>query len=571
MGNPVLPSVDSDTKQFTTAVRARIAANIADPATVEGTAIGTGVQNAISGGTLSTALANSAADPDSSFGVVNAATISSGATTLLVSKVVDSIPSNGSNISTFANVSGLTFSFVAPLSGKVIVRISAGYTLPSGTSSLELNLRDQSTGANIARTTRRMRRITGSAAAGEQNQYTYTTSLTSLVAGKTYNMVQGFRSGDAGGGSVAVQADVNDIWGPAIIEVLAVPADPVDPVALYNRFDANHLSKWVAGKAAVSGGTADAKVLVIGDSTAFGYPKGSLQQSWSHKLAQRFVTRGLSAQDGGTTPGLTAGDNPRYTAGTGWPSGILYGFGSQGWQYNNPSGSLKYADPYINADRFDVYFVRGSGATSITLQVDNETPVSFDGTGTTSIGKITASTSTAATNHTLTITAAGSGGILFVEPWLSTSKRIRVANAGAPSTNTTTWANGVGIYSQAMIAAYQPTVVICLLGANDAVSGATAKTVTTNLGILADAAVSAGADFINLSSVPCQILSEAALQQQYALRTRYGTSPAFMDLNREAGTWANWNSLGYMSDLRHPNEAGMERIATLVDAGLALV
>lgn len=571
MGTPQIPSVDSDSKQFPDAVRARIANNIKDASSVEGVALGVGVQNAVSGGALSAGLATAAADPDSNYGVVNASTISSSATTYLVAKVVDSIPSNGSNVSTFANVSGLTFSFAAPLSGKVVVRISAGYSLPTGTSSLELNLRDQSTGANLARTTRRIRRITGSAAAGEQNQYTYTTSLTGLVGGKVYNLVQGFRNGDAGGGSVTVQADVNDIWGPAVIEVLAVPSDPVDPVALYNRFDAAHLGKWTAGRSAVSAGTSDAKVLVIGDSTAFGYPKGGLQQSWSHKLAQRFVTRGLAAQDGGTTPGLTAGDNPRYTAGAGWPSGILYGFGSQGWQYNNPSGSLKYADPYINADKFDVYFVRGSGATSITLQIDNEAAVTFDGTGTTSIGKITASTTTASSAHTLTITAVGSGAILFVEPWLSTSKRIRVANAGAPSTNTSTWANGVGIYSQAMIAAYQPTLVVCLLGANDAVSGATAKTVTANLGILADAAVSAGADFVNLSSVPCQILSEATLQQQYALRTRYGTSPAFMDLNREAGTWANWNSLGYMSDLRHPNEAGMERIATLVDAGLALV
>ncbi|QZQ54817.1 hypothetical protein KZI27_16265 [Curtobacterium sp. TC1] len=75
--------------------------------------------------------------------------------------------------------------------------------------------------------------------------------------------------------------------------------------------------------------------------------------------------------------------------------------------------------------------------------------------------------------------------------------------------------------------------------------------------------------------MPCQNPTEATLQQQqqqqHALRTRYATSYAFMDLNKEAGTWDNWNAQGYMSDLRHSNEAGMERIATLVDAGLALV
>ena len=74
-----------------------------------------------------------------------------------------------------------------------------------------------------------------------------------------------------------------------------------------------------------------------------------------------------------------------------------------------------------------------------------------------------------------------------------------------------------------------------------------------------------------LSSVPCQIPAEAALQKQYALRTRYGTSPAFIDTNGGAGTWVNWNQLDYMGGLRHPNEAGMDRIAQIVDAGLALV
>lgn len=511
-----------------------------------------------------------AADVDSTFGVINSATITSQSTNLITSKIIDSIPSNGSNIGTFVSIPGLTFSFVAPSSGKVIVRISAGYALPSGVSSLELNLRTNSN-QDMPKTTRRIRRVTDAAAAGEQNQYTYTMPLTGLTAGQQYDLVQGFRNGDPGGGSVSVVVDSAGIWGPATVEVLSVPADPINPTAIYSRFDTTRLSKWISARAAVAAGTADAKVLVIGDSTAFGYPKGGLSQSWSHKLAQRLVTRGLQAQDGGTTPGIGSGDNPRYTAGAGWPTGNLYGFGTQGWQYNNPVGTLKYTDQFVNADRFDVYFVRGGGSTSITLQVDAEAAQTFDGTGSVSIGKITINAAAASVNHTLSITAVGTGAILFVEPWLSTSKRIRVANAGAPSTNTTTWANGIGIYSAAMIAAYQPSVVICLLGANDAVGGFTAKQVVTNINTLAAAASAAGADFIDLSSVPCQILSEASLQQSYAVRTRYATSYAFMDLNKEAGTWANWNSLGYMSDLRHPNEAGMEKIATMVDIGLALV
>ncbi|WIB69812.1 SGNH/GDSL hydrolase family protein [Curtobacterium sp. MCBD17_026] len=567
--NPI-PSVDGTTKQFPDEVRAAQAANLRDPATPEGDAVAD-IVGATTAGGVGTALVDAAADPNSAFSVVNGASIGASSTTLLTSKIVDSIPSNGSDTNTFAAVSGLTFSFVAPLSGKVVVRISAGYALPSGTSSLELNLRQQS-GQNMAKTTRRMRRVTGAAAAGEQNQYVYTMPLSGLVAGQKYDLVQGFRNGDPGGGSVSILADSSSIWGPATIEVLAVPADPVSPTDLYNRFDSAHLSKWSAGRSAVTAGTADAKVLVIGDSTAFGYPKGGLQQSWSHKLAQKLAARGLAAQDGGTTPGLGAGDNPRWVPTAGFPNLINYGFGAQGWQYNGWSGPLTtYFDPFITADSFDVYYVRGSGSTSITLQIDNETAQTFDTTGSTSIGKLTISSSAASTSHTLKVSAVGNGAVLFIEPWLSTSKRIRVANAGAPSTNTITWASGIGIYSTAMIQTYQPSVVVCLLGANDAIGGIDAATVTANLGALAAASAAVGADFINLSSVPCQIPAEAALQKQYALRTRYGTSPAFIDLNGDAGSWANWNQLGYMGDLRHPNEAGMDRIAQIIDAGLALV
>lgn len=274
----------------------------------------------------------------------------------------------------------------------------------------------------------------------------------------------------------------------------------------------------------------------------------------------------------GPPPRTGAGDNPRWVPTAGFPNLINYGFGAQGWQYNGWSGPLTtYFDPFITADSFDVYYVRGSGSTSITLQIDNETAQTFDTTGSTSIGKLTISSSAASTSHTLKVSAVGNGAVLFIEPWLSTSKRIRVANAGAPSTNTITWASGIGIYSTAMIQTYQPSVVVCLLGANDAIGGIDAATVTANLGALAAASAAVGADFINLSSVPCQIPAEAALQKQYALRTRYGTSPAFIDLNGDAGSWANWNQLGYMGDLRHPNEAGMDRIAQIIDAGLALV
>ena len=506
---------------------------------------------------------DTAADPSSAFAVRQGAQIASSASQVLLSREITAI-TGSTNLTTFQAIVGATFSFVAPLSGIVDISIQCGYTMPTGTASLELILRSNPGNTEIANTRRRIERIVSNANS-KQATLTYRVRISGLIAGATYGYGLAMRNPDGTAAIVSLSADTGATWGPMYVEVLSVPAPVTPDTGLYVRLNSTSLAAWETAKAAVAGATRDAKLLGIGDSTMAGY----LLDGPMERLVPKLVGRGLAAALGGTHPRLNAGSNPRYTAGAGWPSSRNYGFGSQGWQYNNPAGTLTYADPAYTYDSFDVYFVRGGGATSITLQIDSETPQVFDGTGATGIGKlsITSTSPGASTSHVLKISAVGSGAIVFVEPWLSTVKRIRVANAGVPSTNTPTWNGGSGIYSKSTIVAYDPDVILCLLGANDAVSGYDATTVVDNLAGIASAKPTA--PFIVVSSIPCEILSEAALQRQYAIRSRYASSLPFIDLNMHFVDWETADAEGWMSDIRHPDAEGMEQQAILFDAALA--
>jgi lysophospholipase L1-like esterase len=497
-----------------------------------------------------------ALDSDSIFSMQQNSYINSSTSKII--KVVTADTVNASSVTNvFAPATGTSFEFIAPQSGKVAITIQCGYVMPTTASSLEVCLLDISN-AVVPKTIRRMARVNDSVA-GEQGIFTYKVIVEGLTAGIAVKYSLGIRRGD-GTGSVGIRADTSTIWGQFVAEVQSIPSEPISATNTSVRMTTTKLSKWLTAKQRVIDGTGSAKILVIGDSTVFG--GYGMSENWPYKLSQR-LANDLTTQFGGMTPGLNPGANPRYTAGTGWPSGRNYGFGSQGWQYNNPSGTLDYADPNVNSDSFDVYYVRGSGSTSITLQIDNETAQTSTTTGVVGIGKLTVSSATPSTSHKLKISAVGTGAILFIEPTLSTGKYLRVANAGVPSTNSLTWASGVGIYSRAAMIAYQPDLVIMLLGANDAIGGYTSTQFLENVSAL-KASIASTSDFIVVSSVPCQILSEAALQKQYAAKIRYMSDAPFIDLNKVAGDWETWNGLGYMTDLRHPNEAGMQAMANLV-------
>lgn len=455
------------------------------------------------------------------------------------------------NNNTWSQITGSGFTFVVPKSGAVSLIGVLPFSMPAGLAELSVRLHDVA-GNPFADTERRLS-YQALMAVAIQGQAPYAASLTNLTPGTTVTIFLAVRNSAS---TSQPSLTSGGVFGPALITINSFPAPETSDTAVVVRMEESTTSSWTAAKAAVAAGTRDAKILCIGDSTQMGY----LTDNPAKFMASALGELGLATVPGGTTGGRAAGANPRYTFGSGWAPGNIYGFGSQAWQYTNPSGAMTYADPDVPADSFDVYYLRASGSTSITLQIDSETAQTFTTTGSTSIQKLTITSATTgpSTSRTLRVTAAGSGSILFVEPWLSTAKRIRVANAGAPSTNSVTWAQGSGIYSRSMMFSYSPDVVICLLGANDTIGNAT-PTSTFIENIKALAAAVPTAMFIIVSPAPCQIAAEYAQARDYAVRERYELAYPMIDLGQYFGTWDQANAKGWMSDLRHPNTTGMQK------------
>lgn len=499
--------------------------------------------------------------PSSLLSLRSGAQLASSASAILVDTVMGTFSgSTTGNTTTWGQVTGSGFTFSAPRSGRVDIAIVMGYAMPGGLATLDVRLHSLS-GNPVVNTSRRMLYQPASALAA-QGQMVYRARLTGLVPGDAY---QFFLAVNNSASTTQPTIESGSVYGPAMVTVTSLPTPPVSDTAVLTKTGPLVLPSWAAAKAAVVAGTRDAKVLLIGDSTQRGY----LTDDPATKLVPKLVARGLAAVRGGDGPSLDDASSPRYTAGAGWPSGLLYGFGSKGWQYSNPTGILDYADTGVNADRFDIYYLRGPAVGALTLTIDGETPTAVDTNGTTSIQKVTVSAATATAAHVLHVTATGSGAILMVEPWLSTTKKIRVANGAVPSTNSVTWNAGIGIYSKSMIAAYAPDVIIYLIGANDTVDPADAAVPTSVADFVANVKGVAGAypsaDFIIASPIPCQIESEYLLGRQYAAHERYELPYPLVDIGLHFGTWSQANTAGWMGDLRHPNAVGMDQMATLYD------
>lgn len=512
------------------------------------------------------AMFDTAKDSNSLFALRAAAQLAASSSPLVLIREFTNLNTfTSGNVSTWIQVANASFSFVAPTSGRVVIKFQVGWEKSSGEAELRMRLVNQSN-VPYSGTERRLAYTQSTSGLPERGQVSYTAHLSGLTPGATVTC-QPSIANTATTAQPSVKSDTGTVYGPAMLEVHALPIPPISDTAVITKTGPNALPAWVAAKAAVAAGTGSRKVLLIGDSTQ----NGDAADNPAKRLVTKLQARSIAAVMGGTAPGRTAAINTLYTGGAGWPgsfSTLNYGFGSSAWTYNNPAGALTYADPSINANSFDVYYlVQPSGGT-LTLQVGSETPVVLNTVGSASIAKATVTVAAGlATSHVLSMTATGNGAVMFVEPFDSTTSKIRVAKGAVNTTDTGTWNNGTGIYSKSMIAAYQPDVIIALLGANDTIVARPTSTFISNL--IGIAAAYPAANFIVASPIPSQTAGEYSLMRDYAIRERYATSFPFIDLGQHFGTWEQANAAGWMADVRHPNAAGMEQMAILYDQMLA--
>lgn len=344
-----------------------------------------------------------------------------------------------------------------------------------------------------------------------------------------------------------------------------------------SRLYPTRLANWHAGVSAVLAGERDAKLLVVGDSTAGGVGGGSASSfiqanSWPSKmvpLLDRLIAptaHGLAAPPS-NSGAVTSPYDSRWTLGEGWTwrrtddTDKAIGFGGKGTSVRGGAGGglLVFGDPRIMADAFDVWIVVNNGGTGATysMQATGGAVV----TGQTfsqpaaKLVKVTLEAGSAATTNTVTIERTGGSGAIYVvgiEPYLSTSRKIRVANAGISGSNTAGWLtrppqdtpwHGLGLIEE-----YAPDLTIIDLGINDAdpANVTSPATFAANLAQIIAAAQVSG-DVILKSMIPSDATRHAHEALLVAELAKFG-----LPMVDTFGYYGTWDS-ALMTDGVHGN------------------
>lgn len=340
---------------------------------------------------------------------------------------------------------------------------------------------------------------------------------------------------------------------------------------------------WSTSLGKVLAGTSDAKVLCIGDSTTYGtaasMPEGwANQNSWPSRMSEYLnanvapAERGLAIppSDGSSVPART--EDTRWTLGADWSRATVAGLGLGGKNsvYMGVPGAsyLDFRDPYIVADRFDVYYLKISTSTwgSFRTVVGNGgTPVDVTTTGaaTSSVGVVTVTAPTRAANQLLRIRNSGAAGnvyIIGVEPYDSTTRRVRVANAASSGSTSSGWLTPHATFGDAwnvfgFLKTYKPDLTIIDLGINDAspTSSLPVASYIANVKRIADAAAAEGSGVLFKTMIPSGPSGgERWVREGEYVSALRGISPqrAVLDLFNHYSYDRNY-ARGWMNDSAH--------------------
>lgn len=278
------------------------------------------------------------------------------------------------------------------------------------------------------------------------------------------------------------------------------------------RLTSSRLSNWQAAVSDVYSGTADAKLLCVGDSTTAGVGvSGGYQHlpgCYPWQLANALDALGITATPGLSVPGPNSSNtNAMFSLGSGWKYGgsdgqpLAWGRNSCYRATSSSIGNLVFTPTNgVEYDSFDIYYVKSPGNGELSVSISGGGATVIDTDGAQGITKTTV-TAAASTSHVVTMTRGAFASepihVVGVEPYLSTKKRVRVGNAGVGSSNAYDWARnsagtGAAVWdARSAIKAYAPDLTIISLGLNDARDSRTVGDWLTDMGeVIAAAQVS---------------------------------------------------------------------------------
>ena len=331
-------------------------------------------------------------------------------------------------------------------------------------------------------------------------------------------------------------------------------------------------SKWRLALSKVRSGSANARILFVGDSTFAGSQSSTTATIPALKSP---ATRLAAILNSSVTPAvislavpqsaLSGGPDNRWTVGTGWTNGT---FGAaNGASYNggtSTTGTVVYTpSPQINCDGFYVYYLGNGtlGTLTCTATGGSATPINCSLTA--GVYRTLVTAGSAGTSNTLTIAAGiGNVDVVGVEPVLSTVKQLYVGNAGVGSSLSSSWAGGSATFGGIpFIKTVAPDLTIISLGINDGAALVSPATFQTNMQTIITAAQVSGD--VLLTDFP-QTYLPSTTQAKYNVEQSYlpiyaqlaaANNCAYLSFNARLGG-VGFNTGLMASDGVHPYDTG---------------
>lgn len=347
--------------------------------------------------------------------------------------------------------------------------------------------------------------------------------------------------------------------------------------------DPAYLKKWRTSLGKVRSGQANARILLLGDSTTFG--TGSNNTNTGNVKAQSYPTQmsgfinslGVNAHwnsflsDGSSAFETNHANDARITRGTGWTQASGTNGQSVGGQmFENSSStanSLAFL-PTVNVDTFVVWYKTFSGGGTLSLDINGSGTITQSTNSASGIGSVTITGSLGSDTLNIKWSSGGTIDICGVEAYDSSKKWIDLMNAGWAGSNSIDVSNSTNAWGPLNgLNAFSADLVIVDVGINDWNAAGSASAYKTNIQTLITQVVANGSSIILVTPAPTNPANGATIAAQtpfidamYALAVT--NNLPLIDNYTRFGPAASNGTMYWTGNGVHPNMIGYADFAT---------
>lgn len=334
--------------------------------------------------------------------------------------------------------------------------------------------------------------------------------------------------------------------------------------------------KWRVAAGRVRDGSANAKILLIGDSTTngsgaggAGYTANGRVKNRSVKLAagltRSYLPANAHGQVGGSNvaPATYQSFDPRWNYGAGWATQTVLNkaLGRTSLLNNSTTNAVTFT-PAGNVDTFVVYYAQAASQGTFNYLVDGAGSTLVTATNATpGVGSVTIAAGSPGT-HTLSIIRNISTiHILGIRAFDSTNPSIEIIQAGCSGAiasdydgSTNPW-DGLNFIQNNI----QPDLSIFCMGINDWAASTSLAAFSSSVRNILTACLVTG-DALLVTPFPSQIsFASLATQQQYvdaAIAVARSLNVEHVDVWRRIVSYETGQPQGYFADTQHPSGVG---------------